>query len=112
MTDPAFTVTYSIVTAESAEVGDVADAGFVDAGEWRSAEPVQLRFAEAIALVGCLHDIGNGSFYEVDFRLDRHTGEYERRTLHCSRATTESSLARIRRVLRAYRSLTDWELGE
>jgi hypothetical protein len=103
--NPAFTVTYDIVTAASAEIGDVAAAGFVDAGEWRSAEPVQLRLAEAMALVGCLQDNGDGSFYEVDSRLDCHTGEYESRALHCSRAVTKSSLGRIRRVLRAYRLL-------
>jgi hypothetical protein len=66
---------------------------------------VKLRLAEALALVGCLNDNGDGSFYEIDSRLDYHTGEYENRALHCPRAITGSSLARIRRVLRAYRLL-------
>lgn len=111
-----FHVTYDVVTPESAEECDVAEAGFVDshgrrvelepevcgdaAGKIKDACGMTLR--QALNYVsGCFDRGGGPSFYEADVRIDYHTGAEERRALHVSDSVTAASLARITRLLRA-----------
>lgn len=104
-TTARFTVTYDIVTSESAEDGDVAEAGFVCPGGWRFGADedadVAVTLRDALRLVGCVEDSGTW-FTETDGREDYRTGAVERRALHPPRNITPSSYARIARLLRAY----------
>ena len=116
-----FRVTYDIVTPESAEHGDFAGNGFLDANENRDAfreDGVECSDAErdriiaadhnmtlrdAIELLSCLECDGGGSFYESDGRQNYRTGEEERRALHLPDNVTPASYARIVRALKAAR---------
>lgn len=100
-----FIVTYYIVTPESAEDGDIAEAGYVCPGGWRFGVDedgdVTMSLREAVRLVGCVEDSG-AWFTESDGREDYRTGAVERRSLHPPRNITPSSYARVARLLRAY----------
>jgi hypothetical protein len=99
-------VTYEIVTPESAERNDVAESGFVDRGEWLSTDRVPLRLRDAIGLMGCVEDGGNGrDFYEADERRNYRTGESTRFALHLPDNVTSASFERVRRLLRRERLL-------
>lgn len=114
MTPARFHVTYDLVTPRSAEAGDIADSGYVTPGQWRTSTytaPVRefgaihdetaLTLRQAIDLIAApyLDDNGDGSFYEIDGRMDYRTGSEERRALHAPRSITEASLARLARLL-------------
>lgn len=97
-----FSVTYDIVTPESAEHGDAAERGWVHPGGWHSMadDPSKMSLREAIDLVGCLQDVG-GWFVETDGRVDYRTGAEETRSLHPPRNITPASYGRLQRVLKA-----------
>jgi hypothetical protein len=99
-------VTYEIVTPESAAQADVAESGFVDRGEWLSEDRVELRLRDALGLMGCVEDGGNGrDFYEADERLNYRTGESKRFALHLPENITSASFERVKRLLKAERLL-------
>lgn len=116
MAPARFHVTYDIVTYESAEHGDAAERGYIHSGGWHSPSPNDcfgdcaerhaadnaLTLREAVDCInwGCLHDNGDGSFYEQDAREDYRTGNTEIRAFHCPRTITPASLDRIRRILK------------
>ena len=88
-----FSVTYEIVTSESAEDGDVAEDGYV-------AENVSLR--DAIDDVGGVCYEHNGSyewFTNHEYNLDYQTGAQESRSLHMPDNATPASCDRVARLL-------------
>ena len=102
-----FTVTYSIVTPESAEHGDDAEHGFAAPGGWHfaietcgSIEDNGLTLREAVGMMGCVEDCGRW-FVETDGREDYKTGAVTTYSLHPPRNITESSYRRLARLLGA-----------
>jgi hypothetical protein len=101
-----FTVTYEIVTPESAEHGDAESRGFVLSGEWRAdvdevmANPglVDMTLREAMQLAYPQEDSGKW-WTECDGRQDHRTGAYETRSIHPPENITASSYARVTRLL-------------
>lgn len=99
-------VTYEIVTPESAEHGDAAEHGFIDADGSRIAPligrptpGVGMSFREALAegAFRTLEDSGSW-FTEADGR--RHsTGAEERRSLHPPETISAASYGRVARLL-------------
>jgi len=99
------TITYDEVTPESAENGDVSEAGFFHPGGWRlgiddpdAPLPVGevLRWA---AERGCWRDNGDGSFYCESYDEDYRTGACTSYAVHFK--ASAASLVRISRVLGA-----------
>ena len=88
-----FSVTYEIVTPESAEHGDTAEDGFI-------AENISLR--DAIDEVGGVCDEHNGNcewFTRYDYGTDYRTGARESRSLHVPDSVTNATRTRIGRLL-------------
>ena len=114
-----FTITYDIVTPQSAIDGEVEASGYLfangehcnmtDASDAQAADArrdAAMTLRQAIALIGFVSDAGHSlSFYETDGNTDYRTGEHEQRALHLPHNTTASSRARVRRVLSAHRLL-------
>ena len=99
---PQFHVTFEIVTPESAEQGDVADAGFCDHyGNPNGNEPVPVTLRDAVHLVGrrSCEDSGGGWWTSVDSVQDFRTGESTSYSVHPPRNITPASFARVSRVL-------------
>ena len=95
-----FNVTYQIVTEESAEQGEAAEAGFL-------AENVSFR--EAFSLVngyaphpGC-SDIRAARCFTTEADIDYRTGEHETLTIHLPEIVTPASRGRIAALLGARR---------
>ena len=95
-----FNVTYQIVTEESAEQGDVAEAGFL-------AENVS--FSEALSLVNSYaphpgnSDVRAACCFTTEADIDYCTGEHETRTIHLPETVTPASRGRIAALLGARR---------
>ena len=88
-----YSVTYDIVTPESAENGDVAEAGYV-------AEDVSLRDAiDAVGGVCYEHNGGYEWFTNCEYNLNYGTGAQESRSLHLPDGITGASRVRIGRLL-------------
>ena len=96
----SFTVTYEVVTPESAEYGDAEERGFVS-------ESCNLR--EAINLVG--GQVTEASEYPIisprwltnyEYNEDYTTGAREARSMHFPDNTTPSSRIRIAKLLGCY----------
>jgi hypothetical protein len=88
-----FSVTYDIITPESAAQGDTAEDGFI-------AENVGLR--EAIEDVGgvCYEHNGNYEWFtNHEYDTNYRTGALERRALHPPDGTSRASRVRIARLL-------------
>jgi hypothetical protein len=109
-----FTVTYDIVTPESAEHGDAEEIGFVHANGGQDelsivpmgAEDYKMGLREALSLMGGMEDGGSGeSFYETDGRQNYQTGAETRYAFHIPRTVTVSSRNRIVRLLKKERLL-------
>ena len=102
MARPVFHVTYDIVTPESAEHGDYAEAGFVQPGEWHvsadKGDESGMTLREAARLCYPQEDAGSW-FAEVDGRVDYRTGAEERRSLHPPRNITAASYDRLAKLL-------------
>ena len=89
----SYSVTYDIVTPESAENGDVAEAGYV-------AEDVSLRDAiDAGGGVCYEHNGGYEWFTNCEYNLNYGTGAQESRSLHLPDGITGASRVRIGRLL-------------
>jgi hypothetical protein len=95
-----FSVTYEIVTFESAENGDTADDGFI-------CENVNLRDAIAAMNGACVepscHPFDPAYpytwFTQTYPDINYHTGEHEYRALHMPQQLTASTRRRIARLL-------------
>jgi hypothetical protein len=94
-----FTVTYEIVTPDSAEHGEAEEMGFVALGQWRDSEPQLMSLREAMQLCGPAYDCGNWWAEHGGDRCDYRTGAVETRSIHPPRNITEASYKRITRVL-------------
>jgi len=102
---PAFHVTYDIVTPESAEHGDFAESGFLDAMGSRIealfgklTPGVDLSLRQALNLC-CPNEDSGSWFTESDGRADYQTGANERRALHPPRNISPASYRRLARLL-------------
>lgn len=97
-----FRVSFSIVTPESAELGDYAEHGFLLPGEWResaeTSEDVTMSLREATRLAYPQCDAGRW-WQEEDGREDYATGAVESRAIHPPRNITPASYARVTRLL-------------
>jgi hypothetical protein len=97
-----FSVTYEIITPESAENGDVEESGYVDQ---------DLTLREAINEFSC-DNVEMDSYpcslsnpprwFTGEYNVSCATGAEERRSLHLPRNITPSSAMRIARLLCAY----------
>lgn len=105
-----FTVTYEIVTPESAEDGDCVDHGFVTPGDWHwpmgseitpSRGQVNMSLREAVDLASPDCDCGRWFGETSQDRRDYATGAVETRSIHPPQGITPSSYARVKRLLRA-----------
>lgn len=108
-----FRVTYDVVTPESAEHGDTADAGFAHPGGWRypadDPGPHELTLREAIETCGFYpraRRAGMGGFENsgswfstIDPDQNYSTGEETRYSIHPPRTISPASYARLRRYL-------------
>ena len=109
-----FTVTYDVVTHESAEQGDVADSGFyTPSGEQQSADdtPAKWTLRDVVSHFGRnnLTDCG-GSFYSSNEENYR-TGEQTSYAVHPPRTISNASYLRVRRVLAdRYRTASGFNL--
>ncbi len=103
---PRFTVTYEIVTPESAENGDYAELGFVLSGGWKepldrtktAPEDCAMSLREAMQLAYPQENSGRW-WQESEGREDYRTGARETRAIHPPKNITPSSYARISRIL-------------
>jgi hypothetical protein len=95
-----FTVTYEIVTPDSAEHGEAEEMGYVSPGQWHDEEPQPMTLREAIQLCSPTHDCGRWWAETGEDRCDYRTGAVETRSIHPPRNITPSSYARITRMLR------------
>lgn len=98
-----FTVTYEVVTPESAEQGDAESRGFVLPGGWRvdvtdDSDDVGMSLREALRLASPQEDSGSW-FSEVDGRVNYRTGAVETRSIHPPRNVTPSSYERLARII-------------
>ena len=96
---PFFTVTYEIVTPESAEIGDAEERGYVAPSGWHDSEPARMTLREALRLASPQQDCGRWFAEEDDGRQDFSTGAVETRSIHPPRSITPASYARVRRIL-------------
>lgn len=100
-----FTVTYDVVTHESAECGDVAASGFVSPGYWKHDDPAYLTLKECLSACGlfggrttAFQDCGRW-FEMINAETDYRTGEETRYSIHPPESITPSSYRRLARVL-------------
>lgn len=94
-----FAVTYDIVTQESSERGDIAEAGFVSKGETLR-DAIKLLCSSRTA--HC--DSGNGlevsdSWASYYHGMEYCTGAHESRALHWPNTITAASRARVIRAI-------------
>ena len=102
----AFTLTYEIVTPESASKGDVAERGYCDEFGWHYAEPVAVSLYASLRTLSSLEpDCSDWtyarSWREADGREDYRTGAVENRSIHLPDGITPSSRARINRLIKS-----------
>jgi hypothetical protein len=108
---PLFRVTFDTVTPESAEHGDTARNGFLDASgnefaqqdfddfdQWQAFAAPQMTLKEAVNLCGSLENSGTW-LTECDGSTDYSTGEEVRRSIHPPRNISPASYARLCRAL-------------
>ena len=100
-----FTVTYDIVTHDSAEYGDVAESGFASSGCWKHDDPAYLTLRECLSACGLFggsatsfEDCGRW-FQMIDAETDYRTGDETRYSIHPPTNITHSSYRRLARVL-------------
>lgn len=103
-----FSMTYDIVTPESAEHGGVAESGFhietIKLGS-KGREHNEMSLSTAIRLARneyCNVDNGNGSFYSNGGDMNYRTGSETSYAVHFD-GLTPSTLKRVARLLKAKR---------
>lgn len=101
-----FFVTYEIVTAESAEHGDVAERGFVGQ-ELRLRDAIDAVTSTRTSAVSGVEsieasasDISAAGWITVCNGMEFETGSYESRSLHIPDSVTTASRGRILRLMR------------
>ena len=102
----AFTLTYEIVTPESAEYGDAAERGFRDERGNRYAEPVAVPLRAALNTLGSMEPNDSECesarwWSEIDGAENYRTGAHEYRTLHLPDGITPASRARVNRLIKS-----------
>src|SRR5262245_63197542 len=107
MARSSFTVTYDIVTPESAEHGDCAEQGYVTPGGWHydlntvladKEGDYSMTLREAMNLVPSGYDCGTW-FAQHDGSVNYRTGAETTYSLHPPRHITPSSYRRIAHLL-------------
>ena len=93
-----FHVTYQIVTEESAEQGEAAESGFIDK-DLGLRVAVDAVFRTRTLFVGGYSTIYDDRTLTVDNGMEFLTGAYESRSLHRDRGVTDTSWARLCRLL-------------
>ncbi len=102
---PKFSVTYSIVTPESAEEGETAEGGHIDRNlSLRDAVDLvrETRTSECggVEWIGANDsDIGAARWITIHNGMEFRTGAAESRSLHFPDSLTRSSRIRIARIL-------------
>lgn len=109
---PMFCVTFDTVTPESAENGDTARNGFLDAqgnefaqqdfatwAEWQAFEAPAMSLKEAVNLCGFLENSGSW-LSESDGSQNYQTGESVCRSIHPPRNISAASYSRLLRALK------------
>lgn len=101
-----FTMTYEVLTPESASEGDVADRGYCDEYGNRYDEPAAVSLRAALRTLSSLEpDCSDWayarSWREADGREDYRTGAVENRSIHLPDGITPSSRARINRLIKS-----------
>lgn len=88
-----FSVTYDIVTPESAECGDYEESGFVlESGTFRDAWSELGDYATYASAVDRI-------IINSEYHIDYATGAEESRTLHIPREISEASVRRLFRAV-------------
>ena len=104
-----FTVTYEIVSPESAEHGEAESIGFVTSGESyddietalkEPNEAYQMSLREALALANPDENYGRWFAETGQERCNYATGEIEQREIHPPKEITSASYNRIKRLLK------------
>ena len=102
-----FTVTYQIVTEESAESGDVAQSGFVS-HDVRLRDAIADLFATRTSRAGGVSfiepsdsDVQSARWFTVGNAMEFDTGAYESRDLHLPVQLTGASRVRLARLIGA-----------
>jgi hypothetical protein len=99
--------TYDVVTPESAEIGDVAECGFITPGMWHYPAPEdydrkQWAIGDLAYLIDFAKSLGitfdGDNFYSVDPDIDFRTGEATTYGMHID-GVTHSTFQRIARLL-------------
>ncbi len=106
---PRFSVTYEIVTPESAEHGDAEERGYIMPGEWRydindpslehEKQDYTMTLREALTLASPDCDCGAWFAESGESRVNYRTGAVEQRSIHPPRNITRSSYNRLARLL-------------
>ena len=95
-----FHVTYDVVTPESAEHADVAEAGFLTPHGGQTTEAIEWTLHQVIQYFGCRgFDDGGSSFYSCDSTQDYRTGAETSYAVHPYESITGSSYRRVKRFL-------------
>ena len=88
-----FSITYEVVTQESAEYGDFKECGFLY-------EDLSLSDAVYKAInLGIYDNTGSDWFQSVDPDIDYQTGEETSYSLHYPRSTSNGTINRIKTLL-------------
>ena len=102
MSTKGFSVTYNIITQESAELGDYDEMGVISEGG-------NLHDAAKDLFATRTHRVDSGDglqdcdgWIEMNNGMEYETGAYETRMLHAPRNITPSSYKRLVRALRNY----------
>ena len=94
-----FTVTYEVVTPESAADGEASESGFADTGGWKYQEPALVSLHDAVEIAGRgLINCGRW-FTTSDADIDYATGAETTYSIHPPRNCTPASYRRIARAL-------------
>jgi len=102
---PRFSVTYDIVTPESAEHGDVAEAGFIgeDLGLREAIDAVRSTRTSRVGGVECVEPscstIEDSAWITITNGMEYETGAVESRSLHLRSSVTDASRRRIARLM-------------
>jgi hypothetical protein len=100
-----FSVTYEIVTKESAREGDVAESGFISQGSTLRDAIADVRATRTSEVDGVAYiepsdsRIGNARSVTIGNGMEYLTGAYESRSIHFPDNLTSATRVRIARIL-------------
>lgn len=94
-----FSVTYDVVTAESAEHGDFAEGGFYSEGGWKHEDRSEWSLRSLVSHFGRGGFEDSGTWFSsADADQDYRTGDYTSYAIHPPDSITASSYRRLRRI--------------